>query len=175
MATVKEWSNAYARQAKADFMTYQALESLRSEAVLGWSIPICHKLQFLQMACEKLAKAHLCTRGTAPASLQASHAYISKVLPVVIRQEMVAVNFRGKSAKNLGSFAATSCARNLVASPSVRRGGQRPDNCEYPCEDIDGRDTSLSLGSFCSAQLIAQPAGRSMLKLIQSADERLAT
>ena len=99
MATVKDWSNAYALQAKADFMTYQALERLRSEAVIGWSIPICHKLQFLQMACEKLAKAHLCTRGTAPASLQASHAYISKVLPVVIRQEMVAVNFRGKSGR----------------------------------------------------------------------------
>jgi hypothetical protein len=31
MATVKEWSNAYAHQAKADFMTYQALEGLRSE------------------------------------------------------------------------------------------------------------------------------------------------
>jgi hypothetical protein len=47
MATVEEWANAYAHQANADFMTYQALEGLRSEAVLGWSIPICHKLQFL--------------------------------------------------------------------------------------------------------------------------------
>ena len=69
MATVKEWSNAYALQAKADFMTYQALESLRSEAVVGWSIPICHKLQFLQMACEKLETTSLHARhrpGVAP-------------------------------------------------------------------------------------------------------------
>jgi hypothetical protein len=173
MATVKEWSNSYALQAKADFMTYQALESLRSEAVIGWSIPICHKLLFLQMACEKLAKAHLCTRGTAPASLQASHAYISKVLPVVIRQEMVAVNFRGKSAKSLGIFAGHIAQEIEMLAPSVRRGGQRPDNCEYPWEDAEGSLHAPLSWTFSSAQLIALPAGRSMLKLIQSAIDRL--
>jgi hypothetical protein len=175
MATVKEWSNAYAHQAKADLMTYQALEGLRSEAVFGWSIPACHKLQFLQMACEKLAKAHLCTRGTAPASLQGSHAYISKTLPVVIRQEMIAVNLRGNSAKNLVSAASRLAQEIELLAPSVRRAGQRPDNCEYPWEDAHGRIHAPLSWSFFSAQLITQPAGRSVLKLIQSAIERLMT
>jgi hypothetical protein len=175
MATVKEWSSAYACQAKADFMTYQALEGMRSEAAHGWSIPVCHKLQFLQMACEKLAKAHLCTRGTAPASLQGSHAYISKTLPVVIRQEMIALNFRGKSAKSLATIANHIAQEIEVLAPSVRRGAQRPDNCEYPWEDADGCIHAPLSWTFSSAQLIAQPAGRSVLKLVQSAIERLMT
>jgi hypothetical protein len=175
MATVKEWSNAYAHQAKADFTTYQALEGLRSEAVFGWSIPICHKLQFLQMACEKLAKAHLCTRGTAPASLQGSHAYIFKILPIVIRQEMIAVNFRGKSARNLVTIAGHIAREIELLAPSVRRGGQRPDNCEYPWEDAEGLIHAPLSWTFSPAQLIAMPAGRSTLKLIQSAIERLMT
>ncbi len=43
MATDAEWSLAYARQADADFCTFQLLQTL--------SVPECHRLQFLQMAC----------------------------------------------------------------------------------------------------------------------------
>jgi hypothetical protein len=125
------------------------------------------------MACEKLAKAHFCTQGTAPASLQGSHAFIFKILPVVIRQEMIAVNFRGKSAKNLAAVATHIAQEIEVIAPSVRRAGQRPDNCEYPWEDADGRIHVPLSWTFSSAQLIAQPTGRSMLKLIQSAIDRL--
>lgn len=60
MATSDEWASAYARQADADFTTFETLQSL--------PLPQCHKLQFLQMACEKLVKAHLCGIGTDPES-----------------------------------------------------------------------------------------------------------
>jgi hypothetical protein len=48
MATGAEWSTGYARQADADFKTFEAIQVL--------SVPECHKLQFLQMACEKLVQ-----------------------------------------------------------------------------------------------------------------------
>ena len=81
MATGAEWSTGYARQADADFKTF--------EAILVLSVPECHKLQFLQMACEKLVKAHLCGEGTDPADLQTSHACVAHNLPVVLRQQAI--------------------------------------------------------------------------------------
>lgn len=85
MATGDEWAAAYARQADADFQTFQKLQDL--------PVPDCHRLLFLQMACEKLVKAHLCGPvGTDPVAVQTSHAYIAGTLPVVLRQQAVSEN-----------------------------------------------------------------------------------
>lgn len=51
MASSAQWSVGFAQQAEADFATFERLQVL--------DLPECHKLQFLQMACEKLVKAHL--------------------------------------------------------------------------------------------------------------------
>jgi len=51
MADHAAWAVGYARQAQADFQTVEKLQAV--------SVPECHKLQFLQMACEQLVKAHL--------------------------------------------------------------------------------------------------------------------
>jgi hypothetical protein len=48
---------AFARQAMADFRTYQFLE--RTAIAQVEVIPVCHRLLFLQMACEKLSRARL--------------------------------------------------------------------------------------------------------------------
>jgi hypothetical protein len=61
MATPDEWGRAYARQAKADLDAWDHLQ--------GSILPECQKLHFMQMACEKLAKAHLCKAGTPPRRL----------------------------------------------------------------------------------------------------------
>ncbi len=113
MATSAEWATGYARQADADFQTYEKIQAL--------PVPECHKLQFLQMACEKLVKAHLCGRGTDPATLQGSHAYIANNLPVVLRQQAVVIHFTGGKAR-----AALNHARHLAQeidalAPAVRR------------------------------------------------------
>jgi hypothetical protein len=50
MASVEEWSMGYARQADADFNTYQFLEGLPIDCLDGRPIPACHRLQFLQSA-----------------------------------------------------------------------------------------------------------------------------
>jgi hypothetical protein len=66
MADHAAWAVGYARQAQADFQTFEKLQMM--------PVPECHKLQFLQMAFEKLVKAHLCSERVDPSDLQTSHA-----------------------------------------------------------------------------------------------------
>jgi len=54
MASARDWANGFARQADADFRAWELYE-LHPEALAER----CHKLLFLQMACEKLCKAHM--------------------------------------------------------------------------------------------------------------------
>ena len=165
MATTVDWSSAYARQADADFKTFEIIQDLH--------VPLCHKLQFLQMACEKLVKAHLCGLGTEPRNLQTSHAYIAGTLPVVLRHQAVLVNFTGKKAKKVLSRARIIAQEIDVVAPAVDRGGRRPDNCEYPWEDTVGTLRTPLEWPFNLAELILIPSGRTILKLIRGAIDRL--
>ena len=72
------WSRAYARQAQADLDA--------REVLLGSKVSACQHLHFLQMACEKISKAHLCLGGTDPETLTHSHAFAAKVLPQIARE-----------------------------------------------------------------------------------------
>src|ERR1700722_6373113 len=121
MASHAEWSRGYARQALADFERFEELEK-------DGSVQTCHKLQFLQMACEKLVKAHLCGIGTDPTSLQASHAYVAASLPVILRQQATFVNFSGKHARWVLQHAKYLSQEIDVLAPAVKRGGLRLDN-----------------------------------------------
>ncbi|HEX4613420.1 MAG TPA: hypothetical protein VH092_34880 [Urbifossiella sp.] len=94
MAAAADWARGYGRQAAADFARFQALQS-------DPSVPGCHKLQFFQMACEKLVKAHLCAEGTDPAAVQTSRAYIAGKLPLVLRETAVGLNFTGPQARTI--------------------------------------------------------------------------
>jgi hypothetical protein len=165
MATAAEWATWYARQAKADLETFDALQPL--------SVPDCHKLLFLQMASEKLVKAHLCNSGSDPAMLQASHAYVASALPRVLHNELAFINPNRKHAR-IVLHQAKHLAREIdVLAPAVKRGGQRPDNCEYPWVDQQGKLRVPLDWSFSACQLLVKPAGRSILKLIRSSIDRL--
>jgi hypothetical protein len=164
MATAAEWSTGYARQADADFKTFEALQPL--------PVPECHKLHFLQMACEKLVKAHLCSSGTDPAQLQGSHAFIRKHLPTVLRQVAALVNFTGPQATAVLRRARQIAQEIDVLAPAVKRGGQRPDNCEYPWEDSSGTLHVPIDSTFPPTQLLLAPAGRTVLKLLRLAINR---
>ena len=72
------WSRAYARQAQADLDA--------REALLGAAVPACQHLHFLQMACEKISKAHRCLGGADPETLTHSHGFAAKVLPQIARE-----------------------------------------------------------------------------------------
>ena len=165
MGTSAEWSVGYARQADADFNTFKSIQAM--------PVPPCHKLQFLQMACEKLVKVHLCGEGTDPKTLQSSHAYVATTLPVVLRQQAIFVNFQGGKAREALNHARHLAQEIDVLAPAVKRGGQRLDNCEYPWED-SGAVVRVPLDwTFLPSQLVVMPAGRTILKLIRGAIDRL--
>src|SRR6476659_6694377 len=135
MATDAEWSRGYARQAAADLARYDRLEAADSDED---PVEPCHKLQFLQMACEKLVKSHLYDQGAVSDAIRRSHAYRGGTLPVVLRQYAAEINFTGKEARAALQHAKRLAQEIEVLAPAVDRDGKRPDNCEYPWEDAAG-------------------------------------
>ena len=167
MATGAEWGRGYARQANADFGMYQMLEG-------DPKVKVCHRLQFLQMACEKLVKATLCCASENPlGDMQSSHAYVKRHLPTILRQEAALVNLPRVKAREV-QFRGRRLAEEIeVLAPAVKLGGQRPDNCEYPWEDGNGALRVPLDWSFNPAQLVVLPVGRTILLLIENAINRL--
>ena len=120
------WSRAFARQACADF-------EARDWLLENPSLPPCQQMHFLQMAMEKTAKAHLIDAGSDPASLQSSHAYTAKVIPIIVKDGLG----RGSDVKPAWLMKAIAAlARRIeLLHPSVDDAGAVPSNCEYPWEN----------------------------------------
>jgi hypothetical protein len=157
----------YARQADADLKAWELYE-MHPEAVAAE----CHKLLFLQMACEKPCKAHLIQGGTPPESLQTSHGYIANPLPVIIRHQIIHMK-----QNIIGMQGVLTQVRHLaneieLLNPAVRRDGRRPDNCEYPWETGDRVISPLDW-SFHPLRLCTAPAGRTFLKLLRESINRI--
>ena len=165
MATPLEWARGYARQAEADFRAWQAIEE-------NENVHPCHRMLFLQMACEKLCKARLISGGTPPAALQTSHGYVANPLPLVIRAQLEFMGERLSARAGLLKLARHLAAEIEVMNPAVDRNGQRPDNCEYPWED-----GALALHSpldwdFNALHLLRDRFGPSFVKILQLAIDR---
>ncbi len=162
MSTPDRWAKAYARQANADFETWNALVPNRL-------IPECHKLLFLQMACEKLVKAHLCSKGTDPVNVQASHGFTAKNLPIIVREHLVSIGKKTNEIVWILKHAKHLASEIELLAPAVRRGGQRPDNCEYPWEDSGGTLRVPLDWAFRPTNLIVDAAGRTFIKVVRAA------
>jgi hypothetical protein len=165
MTSRADWVQGYARQVSADFNSFQILQAIGD-------IPACHKLLFLQMACEKLCKAHLIAGGTDPQTLQSSHGYIANPLPVVIRQQIVYCKSDLKGMAGVLLMVRHLAREIEVLNPAVKRDGGRPDNCEYPW-DHDGTLRSPLDWSFAPSHLLMEKGGRTFLKLVRGAIDRL--
>ncbi len=165
MTTSADWSVGFARQADADFRTFQLLQIS--------DVPECHKLHFLQMACEKLVKAHLCGAGTEPSTIQASHAFVAKFLPRVLDQYALSLNFSNARAREILKQTRHLAQEVEILAPALKRGGQRPDNCEYPWED-NAEQLHVPLDwTFPPSRLIVERGGPTILKLIRGAIDSL--
>lgn len=161
------WRTAYARQAKSDLDARDVL--LRAE-----QLPACHQLHYLQMACEKLAKAHLIAGGTDPADLQSSHAYVAKRLPIIARQ-LLAREARRHPRDTWILAAIRKLARQIeLLAPAVDDDGRSPANCEYPWPLPDGNIIAPAHHAF-GLSLLYEKAGTTLLKIMRLAiDELLA-
>lgn len=163
-----DWVRGYARQADADFRAWE-LYADHPEAVAAE----CHRLLFLQMACEKLCKAWLIQGGTTPESLRTSHAYVAKHLSVIIRERILDSRPHLKGMSWVLRRVRHWANEIEVLNPAVDRNGQRPDNCEYPWEVGDGTILSPLEHSFEPSNLLTDATGRTFLKLVRDAINRL--
>ncbi len=166
MATPVEWARGYARQAQADFHTWQALEE-------NEDVHPCHRMLFLQMTCEKLCKARLIDEGTPPAALQTSQGYVANPLPVVIRAQLEFMGQNLRAKMGLLKFTRHLAAEIEVMNPAVDRNGQRPDNCEYPWEDAAFVLHSPLDWGFNAMRLLRDRFGPSFVKLLRLAIDRV--
>ncbi|WP_165228670.1 hypothetical protein [Aquisphaera insulae] len=120
------------------------------------------------MASEKLCKSHLIRGGSPPESVQSTHGYIRKTLPIILERLLDASGTRSPKYRNI-----LTCFRHLaieieLLSPAMRRDGRRPDNCEYPWE-ADGRVVSPLDWTFHPLLLLQAPAGVLFIKLLREA------
>ena len=160
MTRFDRFARGFYRQARADFGTFLRLEH-------DGEIPTCHRLHYLQMACEKLAKAYqFRSRRPNEQDLLSRHAQIEHALPLIVRE---VYRRASPASKNLGRLLIKleHLARQLdLLSPSVDDGGRRPDNCEYPWESGDMVVIPAEY-EFPSMQLLhGDPAGRTLLNKI---------
>ena len=168
MPTPAEWSRAFGRQAQADLAGYQ-------RCCATPDVPVCHRLQFLQMACEKVAKAYLCASGSDPLAIQSSHAYTAKVMPLVLRDQVDLLGPHEALRLAWVVQSARPLAREIeLLSPAVDHGGTRPANCEYPWLDVAGRLHVPVDEAFPNLSTLDSWMGTVFLKVLRDAVERFA-
>ena len=156
-----EWRRGYARQAWADLKTREMLSG-----PAGRDVPECHRLHFLQMACEKLVKAHLYFGGSPPGKIQSSHAVIAKHLPIIVNEY-----YRRQKGQNLPHHLMArvrSLSREIeLLAPAVDNAGLQPANCEYPWLDTATRRVFVPVDyGFRNLDLPREVAGRLILKIM---------
>jgi hypothetical protein len=166
MSRLDDWRVAYAKQARADL---RSREKLLEDAKL----PHCQQLHFLQMACEKLCKAHLCGQGNDPSTLQSSHVFIAGTLPIIVRQQFTRESRGNSSGRTWVMRAIRGLARKVeLLAPSVKDGGRQPANCEYPWAGPGGKVYVPCDYNF-ELNLLYEEAGRHFLKALYAAADEL--
>lgn len=124
--TRDEWSRAYAKQGASDLSTYQVLRERQ--------VHPCHWLHYLQMASEKIAKAHQFRHTYKDIeSLLTQHQGLIEFINTYYRSPEMKARFAGREEqlrsmqRDLTAFA----AELQKLAPAVDR-EKSPSNAEYP-------------------------------------------
>jgi hypothetical protein len=158
-----DWGKAFAIQACSDF-------AARDHLLAAPDLPMCHQLHYLQMALEKVAKAHLIAAGSDPLSLMGSHAYVAKVIPTIVRDGL------GRTGTKEGWImeAVRSLARRIeLLHPAVDGGRSVPANCEYPWVTAAGTVVAPADHDF-RLDLHSERAAKTLIKEARIRAEDLA-
>jgi hypothetical protein len=158
----RAFAEAFIAQARSDWIVHRALAERHDVAV-------CHELHYLQMVCEKLAKAYRLRDTRSPVDeLVAKHSGFSKFVgpffTAVLKDE-----YRGRDEQLSGLIKrARTIAREIEKlAPAIDRLAA-PENAEYPWERDDRVIAPCAFG-FPSLELLRQPGGRAFLNLIERA------
>ncbi len=133
---------------------------------------VCHELHYLQMVCEKLAKAYrLLDTKAAVDELVSKHTGFATFVGAFFLGAL-----KDEYLERTRSSRASSLAREIEKlAPAIDR-ADAPENAEYPWQR-DGKIVAPCTYEFPSLELLRQPGGRAFLNLIDRAladFERLA-
>jgi hypothetical protein len=157
------WASAFMAQSRSDWQVYGRLAA-------DPQIPACHHLHYLQMACEKIAKAYRCRDGTVNLEeLLKRHVGFSKFLGSFLASPSVKEAYRGRAAQLRAVAAlARALAREIEKlAPSVDRAAS-PENAEYPWDSGEGIVSPCEY-NYPRLSLLTSPGGRTLLKLVARA------
>lgn len=157
------WASAFAEQSRSDWQVYI---SLAAEP----RIPTCHELHYLQMACEKIAKAYRC-RDTAAnlEELLKRHVGFAKFIGSFLASPSIKEAYSGRDAqlRQIARIARVLAREIEKLAPAVDRAGS-PENAEYPWESGDDVVVPCRYG-YPRLSLLTSPGGRTLLKLVSRA------
>ncbi|HEX2570817.1 MAG TPA: hypothetical protein VH877_14765 [Polyangia bacterium] len=156
------WAYGYAKQSRSDFALYQRLELSGEER--------CHCLHFLQMACEKIAKAYrFRDTATSEERLTTEHVAFSQFIDSFLASGDMKRRYRDHLEQLLRMRQhARLLAREIEKlAPAVDREGT-PVNAEYPWQEGEQIVSPCEYG-FPQLELLKGPLGRSFLKLVKVA------
>lgn len=158
----EDWRRAFARQAQADLHAHDIL-------CRHTDVPECQRLHFLQMACEKLVKAHLHDQSQSGTYSSKSHAVIANKLPMIVRY-WHGRRTRGKRMRREMFDRVKHLAQQIeLLAPAVDAGGRQPQNCEYPYQGPGGEVRCPATDSWPNLELATDPAGRLLLVVLPMA------
>ncbi len=156
-------ADAYAEQSRSDLTVYNTHLQDAEE---------CHRLHYLQMACEKIAKAY---RLRQPVSYRLddlySHVVFSKFIVGFLKSTPVKRRYRSQEAKRrqIERYARSLATEIEKLAPAVDR-EQTPSNVEYPW--LSGETVFLPCRHrYSVSRHLGEQNGRDFLKLIEFAIE----
>ncbi len=130
----------------------------------------CHRLHFLQMACEKIAKAYrLSDAETFATNDLYSHVAFSKFILYFLRTQQLKERYRTQDAKRrqMERYARTLALEIEKLAPAVDR-DQTPENAEYPW--LVGETVFVPCRHrYPISRLLGEQGGRDILNLIEIA------
>ena len=157
------FANAFYRQAASDWQAYKTLAATPDLAR-------CHSLHYLQMACEKLAKAYR-LRDTASDvdEIVSKHTGFAKFINSFLRSPALVAEYKGRDAQHQSVCAdAAKFAREIEKlAPAIDR-TTSPENAEYPWQRGDHVLVPCEY-DYPALSLLSAAGGRSFLKLIDRA------
>jgi hypothetical protein len=162
-ASREAWAAAFAEQSQSDWQVYGRLAA-------DDQIPVCHELHYLQMACEKIAKAYRCRDTTANLEeLLKRHVGFAKFMGSFLVSPSIKVAYQGRDAqlRQVAKLARALAREIEKLAPAVDRTGS-PENAEYPWE-MDDEVISPCHYSYPRLSLLMSPGGRTLLKLLARA------
>jgi len=158
MIDLRAWQLAFLRQGRSDWETYQRIDDP------AW--PTCHRLHFLQMATEKLAKALLIAGDMPLDKITHTHAAFVKFMRVARKNHNLQKELGMTYSQIIAHFnRLLPIAREIeILAPTLAQVGPNP---EYPWLDNTGQILVPVDYSFPRIKLLQSQPGTQLLRHIR--------